>query len=516
VDRQADLHVRRAQLGTAAGVLALAALSAFLRTRNLDVGYWIDEGLSVGIADRPLTEIPGALRLDGSPPLYYVLLHLWLGVAGRGEEATHALSLLFATACVPVAFVYARAIFASPRAGWIAAVLAAFNPFLTHYAQETRMYALVILLGTVACGAFALALLQGRRGQVPVLAVALAALLYTHNWALFFCTAVGVAWLLLLAVTPRGPRRELLRNGMFAFGGALVLYAPWVPTTLFQAAHTGAPWALAPPLNALTGSLAQLTGPEGEIALLLGAGFGVAAWRRAHDRNAAGHARVVLVLAAVAAATVALAWTASQVEPAWAVRYLAIAVPPVVLAAAGGLAGARGLGLAALVVVVWVWIPDDGREDKSNVRDVAAALAPSVSLGDLVVSTQPEQVPVLHHYLPDGLRYATLDGELSELDVTDWRDGVERLGATSARADLAPLVDRLEVGRRLVLVEPTIYDLARWSAPWTRLVRIRSTEWRQYLQGDPRLVAVAVQPVSPLPRRPNAVNATVYVKRSIR
>ena len=76
--------------------------------------------------------------------------------------------------------------------------------------------------------------------------------------------------------------------------------------------------------------------------------------------------------------------------------------------------------------------------EKSNVRDVAEAVAPSLRPGDLVVATQPEQVPVLSYYLPAGLRYATLTGPVRDLGVTDWRDGVARLqrpppAATSRR-----------------------------------------------------------------------------------
>ena len=61
----------------------LVLLSIVLRTRDFGVGFWIDEGLSVGIADRPLSDIPAALRLDGSPPLYYSLLHVWMAVFGH-------------------------------------------------------------------------------------------------------------------------------------------------------------------------------------------------------------------------------------------------------------------------------------------------------------------------------------------------------------------------------------------------------------------------------------------------
>ena len=65
------------------GIAALVAVSLLLRTTELGIGFWIDEGLSIGIADRPLGDIPLALREDGSPPLYYMLLHFWLGLGGR-------------------------------------------------------------------------------------------------------------------------------------------------------------------------------------------------------------------------------------------------------------------------------------------------------------------------------------------------------------------------------------------------------------------------------------------------
>src|SRR4051794_28925589 len=132
----------------------LAAVSVLLRTSRFGVGYWVDEGLSVGIADRPITDIPGILHQDGSPPLYYLVLHLWIRLTGSTtEEVTHALSLLFALAAIPVAWAFARTLFGE-RAAWFTAILMACEPFLTTYAQETRMYALVVLLSVVSVGCF--------------------------------------------------------------------------------------------------------------------------------------------------------------------------------------------------------------------------------------------------------------------------------------------------------------------------------------------------------------------------
>ena len=122
---------------------------------------------------------------------------------------------------------------------------------------------------------------------------------------------------------------------------------------------------------------------------------------------------------------------------------------------------------------------------------------------------------MLAYYLPSGLRFATLTGAQRDTGVTDWRDGPERLREATPEKDLGPLLDRLRPGQRLALVSPIIFDLDRWQAPWTELVRVRSGEWQQYVSNDRRFATSAVEPVLPVKeRRPNAVQATVYVKTS--
>jgi hypothetical protein len=496
VDRLAALRrLTRHRYATPVGLIVLVALSALLRTQRMDVGFWIDEGLSVGISDRPFFGIPGILRQDGSPPLYYLLLHGWMLVAGDSEEGTHALSLLISLATIPAAFFACRSLFGE-RAAWFGALLAAANPFLTRYAQETRMYSLVVLIGIGVCWSYARVYVEGR-GSPVVFGVLLAGLLYTHNWGLFFAAALGVLWLVT--------SRERISGWLIAG----VLYLPWVPSLIYQAEHTGAPWARPPGQGELTGAPGQLLGDMPQIALLLAGGSGaVALWKSGR--------RVPAYLSAVAFGTLVIAFVASQLNPAWAVRYLAVIVAPLLLAAAAGLAAARGLGVAALVLCLLLWINEAGPTDKSSVRDVSEALAPALRPGDLIISTQPEQVPVTHYYLPDGLRYATLWGELTELGVTDWRDGVKRLEATTPERDLQPLLDAARPGTRVVLLQPVIYDIDRWSAPWTELVRNRSQEWLEAMRGDRRFRVIAIYPPSPYPSRPNPVRATVFVKTGMR
>ena len=397
------------------------------------------------------------------------------------------------------------------KAGWFSAILMAFNPFLAQYAQEARMYSMVAFLAipVTACFIKAYALeTPNRRPWIAGFAISTAVSLYTHNWPIFFMLAAGVAFLVLLAISDR--RKDLFRDGLLGFGGAVVLYLPWVPTTLYQAAHTGAPWSDAPVFSSLLGVPSVLLGRMPEIVLLICAGAGVVALLRTRPLGERGRAALCLLIIAVG--TPALAWLMSQASPAWANRYLAVALPPFVLLAAGGLAYAKRLGFVGLVLVVIMWAQDTAPVEKSNVRAIAHAIGPSLKPGDLVISTQPETIPVLHYYLPDGLRYATLTGEETDLGVWDWRDGVERLDKTTPAKDLTPLIDSLAPGTRVVLVEPITWTLNRWRAPWTALVRIRSKEWSQALSNDPRLEVSSIQPTHFTPPRPNPVQATVMVK----
>src|SRR5438270_13853366 len=76
-------------------LIILLAASAYMRTRYISVQFWMDEAITTGISSHPLGAIPGLLRHDGAPPLFYILLHFWMQAFGTSESATHSLSLLF-------------------------------------------------------------------------------------------------------------------------------------------------------------------------------------------------------------------------------------------------------------------------------------------------------------------------------------------------------------------------------------------------------------------------------------
>jgi mannosyltransferase len=460
-------RVRPAAIAVALSLAAAALL--LMRAGMLDTGYWIDEAISVGIASHPLAEIPRALRQDGSPPLYYLLLHEWMALVGTGEEETRALSLLFAALTVPGAWwagsAYGR------RAGGIAAAVAALCPFLTYYAQETRMYSLAALLSVLAAGAFAM---DRRR----LLAATLVLLLYTHTWGVFVAAAMAIAWAL------DGSRR----GGWWVWPVVALAYLPWLPTLIGQATSTGAPWAERP----------GLFWPV--LAVLI-----LAAHRRAAaDGEPHEGGREI---ARVAAGALALAWLASQIQPAWSTRYLAVLAGPLLLA----LAAHPRRALLAPAMLLAITITFTPPASKSNARDVAATATRSLRPGDLVVSTQPEQAPVLYRYLPAGMVYLTPLGIVPDPAMTDWRDGVRRIRGGQAERRLLPVVDRLAPGRRILLVTP-IPARHPSQAPWSRQIRIRTREWRAALRADPRLNALP-DVYTEIPRAHNRLRAELFEVR---
>jgi mannosyltransferase len=462
-----------------AAVLAVFVVLAFeLRRSALDASLWIDEGISVGIASHPLSEIPGLLRQDGSPPLFYLLLHWWMGIFGSTESSTHAFTAASAILSVPAGWWAARPF--GRAAGLAAAALLTLSPYVGLYADETRMYSLVLLLTLLATGAFLRAFVLRRRPYVAVFAVLLAAVLYTHAWGAFYAASAGLAWLGLLAWGP--DRRRLAVDGMLSFGGGLVLFAPWLPTLAYQTAHTGAPWSHQTTGRSLTRALQRMLGGElPETILLLVAGGGLVEIVR---RGPAAQRRAAVAVVVVTTCTLCTAWAWSHFNaPAWALRYLVTVLAPLVVATAAGLGRLPILGVATLAVVAllaWQGKPSATTlEHKSNVAGVAGTLAPALPRGTMVFSAQPEQVPNLRYYLPPGMRYVTPLGPVGDPGVMDWRDAMKRLGAARYARVLLPAVRSMRPRARLLLVQPLF---SHPDAPWTVLIRQISRRWSHSLR----------------------------------
>ncbi len=425
------------------GLIGLLLLLAFLWGRGRGTWYWTDEGLSLGIASQPLGQFHDALVQDTAAPLYHLILHGWLRLFGSSEPSTHTLSLLFALAAVPAAL-WAGWSLVDRRTGWMCAALAALSPYLATYSNETRMYSLAALLSLLATATFFHVFVHRRRRLLPAFSVLSALAAYTHYWGLFLvlaaCAALPLCWL------HATDRRQVTIDAVLGVGGVAVLFAPWVPTLAYQRAHSAVAWALPPTLEAVRDDvLGLLGGPSAAVALAVGGGAAVVFMLRRPwtPSSVLVGCSLVMVLVVVAAG-----WATSRASSQWHLRYLGVALGPLLLVLGSALARGGDLAVAMLAVVAILTGPLGLKvplHAKSNVKGLVEAAAPSLAARDLVFAPMGD-IPVFAVYLPEGLRYVTTTGPVSDPRVADWRDAMERLRANDAVADVATLVDSLPAG----------------------------------------------------------------------
>jgi hypothetical protein len=126
-------------------LLLIALLSILLRLSHLDGSIWNDEIFSthvwLGFSRRTLAW----MAYDSHPPLYHVVMLLWVSVFGDSALSIRALPLLCSAASV---FWMGRVAtyLVGPAGGLLAAALLALSGASVFYAQEARSYSLVVLL----------------------------------------------------------------------------------------------------------------------------------------------------------------------------------------------------------------------------------------------------------------------------------------------------------------------------------------------------------------------------------
>lgn len=413
---------------------------------------WLDEALSVNIARLPVDDLLEALRHDGHPPLYYLLLHYWMEVVGDGDVAVRALSGVFAVASLPLVWVAGRRLAGTAGARW-ALVVAALSPYWVRYATETRMYSLV-MLGVLA-GYLLLddALDRPTWPRLGGLALLSGLLLLTHYWAIYLLAAVG---LLLVARAWRHPaqRPETVRVVVAVAAGGL-LFLPWLGGFLYQSSHTGTPWGKPfRPTAIVQSTLMDMGGGTVSEASLYASVVVVLVALALFTARSGGHEMVLdlrtvpTVRREVGVAVLVLAIggvLGLATDATFQSRYAAVLVPLVLLAVAVGIVRVPGIGRlvvgaiyigVALFGVAWV-----NYYQRTQSAEVAAAVADRAQPGDVVVYCPDQLGPAYSREMPAGLDELTYPTQASPERV-DWVDYAQRNEA----ADVAQIA--AEIRRR--------------------------------------------------------------------
>ncbi len=371
------------------------------------------------------------------------------------------------------------------RTGYMAAILFASSAFITSYSQETRMYSMMALWGLIATTAFIHAFVYRRRKYVILYGISLALMLYTHAWSLFFGAGSLLSLIVLYRISDDETRKDFIKDVVYSYVGAGVLFLPWLPNFIWQSLHTAAPWDSIPRLGAPVQLARNLVGGDDITAALAPAAvIGLSDMIVKKGRNSF-EARIMWMLIAIPTLTLLVAWLASHITPAWVPRYFAPILAPIALLGALGLARAGVVGAVCLALSVCflldytAYVP----QYKSDVKDIAGEMNPHLHRGDLVLVGQPEQTPLTHYYLAGGLRFAnTMQGMDSQPSYMDWVNALPRYQKQNPFTAAPALINSLKPGQQLLWIRPLTEGEVNWKASWTSLIRRRSAQWGEVIQ----------------------------------
>jgi len=406
-------HALRYGIPVATCLVAVGVVLRFVAPSQL----WLDEALSVNIAKLSLGQIPGALRHDGAPPLYYALLHFWMMAFGEGNFAVRALAGLVSAATLPLAWVAGKRL-GGRRLAWAALLLIASSPFAINYATAARMYSLMIFWTLLGFLALARALERPTHQRLALVGAVTAVILYTHYWGIYVVGITGL-WLLTRAkwsrAQGRGPatdQEEAARRSCWSCLVAMALgslaFLPWLPSFIFQMLHTGTPWSNAAGLGDILGVLGQYAG-GGPWGAALGLSLFTLVLLGVFAESTGGHHVLINLkarrrarpLAFVFMGTLMAAVVCGAVaQAAFVGRYTAVVFPLFILLA--GL-GATVFPDRRVLAVILAWTTASGLivgvganlSQRTEAGQVASVINKEASADDLVIYCPDQLAPAV-------------------------------------------------------------------------------------------------------------------------
>lgn len=207
-----------------------------------------DEPFSIFHAQMPIAEIITELNKGNNPPLYEIILHIWIKAFGIEPFSVRFLSALFTSINSIVIFMIGKRFF-SLRTGIIASLIFTFSSYHTGFAHEARVYALLALLANLSMYCyFALHQKPKSNRYLFLLLVCNVLLIYAHYLSFFI-------FLVQLAGVYFSPdKKQLLKKVSLAF---FILFLAFLPnlTIFYQrlvlTSNEGTTWLGNPGVEAL-------------------------------------------------------------------------------------------------------------------------------------------------------------------------------------------------------------------------------------------------------------------------
>lgn len=243
-------------------ILMVCVLAAGLFLRLYDLAgesLWFDEGCSIRVAKMSLIEIVFELIQDVHPPLYFFILHYWVGLLGDSEFSARFLSVVFGFSSIIMLYRLGSLLF-NKHIGLLSALLLSLSEFHIRYSQEVRGYSLMVFLSLLSMYFFVRLREVREKKTVWGYVLSSSALVYTHNYGLFIIVAQNIYALILYVLKAYMPIRTVA--GWWRIQIILaMLYLPWLFILVHQVISIqDGYWIPRPTMETLLNTFTQYSG----------------------------------------------------------------------------------------------------------------------------------------------------------------------------------------------------------------------------------------------------------------
>lgn len=183
---------------------------------------WFDEVFSVHAARHEWSQLLGFVAADIiHPPLFYALLKVWMSIGGESLVWLRLFPVLTSVAVIIPFILLCRELPLASTEIKLALLLMAVNGYLIKYAQEVRMYSLLLFFTACSLWLF-VKFVNATQAWKPLLALSALNLLlvYTHYYG-WLLVAAEAAFLILW-------NREKVTDFLIAAAVLLLCFSPWV------------------------------------------------------------------------------------------------------------------------------------------------------------------------------------------------------------------------------------------------------------------------------------------------
>lgn len=394
-------------------MLGTLLISHFLLIQN---SIRLDEAQSLWQTSHSVGGTLKVIAQDVHVPLYHLLLHFWQLAFGQSVEAARMLSLLFFLVTIPIIYMLARRIL-SVNWSLFVVLLFSLSPFMNWYANEARMYTLLVFVASLSQLFFVrLIETRGKRGWLGYTLTALVGI-YTHYFFFFNLATQGLYFL--------ATRKQFVRGTLLKFlalaGGLLLAFLPWFLYFLLQgSASNTSPNLQTPSSVDLFNVYSQFSfGFQADEANTIFASLWpllvIAALLFVKSGQSIG--RKVSYILVAALAPVLLAFIISHtLTPFFVSRYMVASVAPLLIAGIWFIShykkplylGLAGLMVGALVLTSYQQYFSPSTPVKEDFRSAAQYIGRNAHAQDIVVLSAPFIVYPFNYYYDGHARVTTL------------------------------------------------------------------------------------------------------------